>query len=118
MKTLSGIMGKTSREQYLESCRARYQSRKRQGRSAMIDEVAEEIELRLAGILRIVERLEEDRQDEIARAAVPPPGGGVGADCVTALVAIAPNASTPSAPTGKRAISRQNHPNQPKRRVS
>jgi len=39
MKTLSGIMSHISKKEYLESCRQRYLSRNRQGRSAMIDEV-------------------------------------------------------------------------------
>ncbi|MFN9819983.1 MAG: integrase, partial [Akkermansiaceae bacterium] len=39
MKTLSGIMSHVSKKEYLESCRQRYLSRNRMGRSAMIDEV-------------------------------------------------------------------------------
>ena len=41
MKTLSGIMSHTSREEYLESCRERYRSRGRAGKSTMIDEVSD-----------------------------------------------------------------------------
>jgi hypothetical protein len=41
MKTLSGIMSNKSKEQYLESCRARYPSRNRAGKSKMIDEVSD-----------------------------------------------------------------------------
>ena len=41
MKTLSGIMSHQSKEEYLESCRARYPSRDRGGKSAMIDEVSD-----------------------------------------------------------------------------
>jgi hypothetical protein len=41
MKSLSGIMSQTSQNQYLASCRARYPSRNRQGKSAMIDEVSD-----------------------------------------------------------------------------
>jgi hypothetical protein len=41
MKTLSGIMSNKSKEQYLESCRARYPSRNRIGKSKMIDEVSD-----------------------------------------------------------------------------
>ena len=41
MKTLSGIMSEQSKEQYLESCRARYPSRNRAGKSARIDEVGD-----------------------------------------------------------------------------
>jgi hypothetical protein len=37
MKTLSGIMSHTSKEEYLESCRQRYPSRNRAGKSAIID---------------------------------------------------------------------------------
>jgi len=41
MKLLSGIMSQKSKEEYLESCRARYPSRNRKGKSAMIDEVSD-----------------------------------------------------------------------------
>ena len=41
MKALSGIMSHQSKEEYLESCRARYPSRDRGGKSAMIDEVSD-----------------------------------------------------------------------------
>ena len=41
MKSLSGIMSHQSKEEYLESCRARYPSRNREGKSAMIDEVSD-----------------------------------------------------------------------------
>lgn len=41
MKTISGIMSNKSKEQYLESCRARYPSRNRAGKSKMIDEVCD-----------------------------------------------------------------------------
>ena len=41
MKVLSGIMSKENKEAYLESCRARYPSRNRQGKSRMIDEVSD-----------------------------------------------------------------------------
>ncbi len=81
-------------------------------------ELAQDIEARLERIFAIVERIEEDRQDEIQRAADHPPGGTVGADCVAAAVAPAPFASTPSAPTATRFKSPPNHLNQPKRRVS
>jgi hypothetical protein len=81
-------------------------------------DLAQDIEARLERIFAIVERLEEDRQDEIARATGHPPGGAVGADCVTATVAVAPFAFTPSAPTGTTAKSPPNHQNQTKRRVS
>ncbi len=41
MKSLSGIMSHQSQEEYLESCRARYPSRNRKGKSTMIDEVSD-----------------------------------------------------------------------------
>lgn len=41
MKTLSGIMSNKSKEEYLESARARYPSRNRTGKSKMIDEVSD-----------------------------------------------------------------------------
>lgn len=80
--------------------------------------LAADIEARLERIFALVERIEEDRQDEIQRAAAAPSGGPVGADCVAAAVAIAPFASTPSAPTGVAIKSPQNHHKQTKRRVS
>ena len=80
--------------------------------------LAQDIEARLEEIFAIVERLEEDRQDEIQRASAHPAGGTVGADCVAAAVAIAPFSSTPSAPTGIAVKSPPNHQNQTKRRVS
>lgn len=41
MIELSGIMGKASKHEYLESCRARYAGRGREGKSLMIDEVSD-----------------------------------------------------------------------------
>jgi len=41
MKILSEIMSEPSKKQYLESCRARYPSRNRVGKSRMIDEVSD-----------------------------------------------------------------------------
>jgi hypothetical protein len=41
MKTLSEIMSNQSKEEYLNSCRVRYPSRNRKGRSLMIDEVSD-----------------------------------------------------------------------------
>lgn len=41
MKILSGIMSEQSKEQSLESYRARYPNRNRAGKSAMIDEVSD-----------------------------------------------------------------------------
>lgn len=80
--------------------------------------LAEALEARLEQIFTLAERLDEDRQDEIQRAAAHPPGGPVGADYVTASVAIAPFAFTSSAPTAVRAKSPPKHQNQSTRRVS
>lgn len=80
--------------------------------------LAQDVEARLERIFVVLERLEEDRQDEIERASAYPSGGTLGADCVAAAVAIAPFASTPSAPRGTTAKSPPNHQNQTKRRVS
>lgn len=80
--------------------------------------LAADIEARLARIFAIVERLEEDRQDEISRAGEAPWGGSVGADCVTAPVAGAPCASTPSAPTEVLVKTTPKTQNPNKRRVS
>jgi len=41
MKTITGIMSSASKEEYLESCRLRYPSRNREGKSRMIDEVSD-----------------------------------------------------------------------------
>jgi len=41
MKTLSEIMSNQSKEEYINSCRARYPSRNRKGKSGMIDEVSD-----------------------------------------------------------------------------
>ena len=41
MRTLTGIMSQKSKIEYLESCRARYPSRNRAGKSAMIDDVSD-----------------------------------------------------------------------------
>lgn len=41
MKILTGIMSHQSQEEYLESCRLRYPSRNRAGKSAMLDEVCD-----------------------------------------------------------------------------
>jgi hypothetical protein len=41
MRTLTGIMSQKSKIEYLESCRARYPSRNRVGKSAMIDQVSD-----------------------------------------------------------------------------
>jgi len=41
MKSISGIMSKQSKREYLEACRLRYPSRNQSGKSAMIDEVSD-----------------------------------------------------------------------------
>ena len=41
MKSLTGIMSQKGKNEYLETCRARYPGRNRAGRSAMIDEVSD-----------------------------------------------------------------------------
>jgi hypothetical protein len=41
MKTLSGIMSNQSKQEYLESARARYSSRNRQGKGKMISEISD-----------------------------------------------------------------------------
>ena len=80
--------------------------------------LAADIERRLERIFAIVERIEEDRQDEIARAGWSGGGGAVGADCVAAAVAGAPYASTPSAPTGPLVKTTPHHKKPTKCRVS
>jgi len=73
----------------------------------------------LGRIFTIVERIEEDRLDEMARAGEPAPrSGAAGADCVTASVAPAPCASTPSAPAENLVKTTPQNQNQTKRRVS
>ena len=81
-------------------------------------ELAADIEARLGRIFAIVERIEEDRQDEIERAWEPPGIGTVRAASVAAPVAIAPSASTASAPTETLVKSTPKNQNQTKRRVS
>ena len=85
-------------------------------------DLAADVELRLGKIFSIVERIEEDRQEEMARAGEippqPPQRAAAGADCVTASVAIAPGASTPSAPAENLVKLTRKNQNQPKRRVS
>ena len=149
-------MSHTSKEHYLESCRQRYPSRNRAGKSTMIDEVSDtlgwdrkhtikalgrkvseetktqlrairairadldpmdlaaDIEARLGRIFTVVAHIEEDRQDEMERAGI----GTVGADSVTASVAIAPCAFTASAPTENLVKPTSKNQNQTKRRVS
>ena len=67
-------------------------------------ELAKEVERRLGEIFQIVERIEEDRREERERAGESPEGSGdfsAAADCVTAPVAPAPSAFTPSAAAEK-----------------
>ena len=81
-------------------------------------DLAADIEARLEKIFTIVERIEEDRQEEMERAGESHPLGAAGADCVTASVAIAPCASTPSAPAENLVKTTRKNQNQTKRRVS
>ena len=82
-------------------------------------DLAADIEARLGRIFTIVERIEEDRQEEMDRAGEShPQRAAAGADCVTASVAIAPCASTPSAPAENLVKSTPKNQNQTKRRVS
>jgi hypothetical protein len=82
-------------------------------------DLAADIEARLGRIFTIVERIEEDRLDEMARAGEPAPrSGAAGADCVSASVAAAPYASTPSAPAENLVKTTPQNQNQTKRRVS
>lgn len=81
-------------------------------------DLAADIEARLGRIFAVVERLDEDRQDEMERAGELPGIASVGADSVTAPVAVAPCASTASAPTETLAKSALKNQNKTKRRVS
>lgn len=82
-------------------------------------DLAADIEARLGKIFTIVERIEEDRQEEMERAGESHPlRAAAGSDCVTASVAIAPCASTPSDPAENLVKTNPNNHNQPKRRVS
>lgn len=82
-------------------------------------DLAADIEERLGKIFAIVERIEEDRQEEMDRAGEPHPlNAAAGADCVTASVACAPCASTPSTPAGNLVKSTPKNHKQTKRRVS
>jgi hypothetical protein len=82
-------------------------------------DLAADIEARLGKIFTIVERIEEDRQEEMERAGESHPlRAAAGADCVTASVAIAPCASTPSAPAENLVKTTRKNQNQTKRRVS
>jgi hypothetical protein len=80
--------------------------------------LAADLEARLGRIFAIVERIEEDRQDERERAGELPGVGTVGADAVEAPVAPAPCASTASAPTETLVKTTLKNQNQTKRRVS
>jgi hypothetical protein len=80
--------------------------------------LAADIEARLGGIFAVVERLDEERQDEMERAGELPGIGTVGADSVTAPVAGAPYACTASAPTEILAKPTPKNQKNTKRRVS
>ena len=81
-------------------------------------DLAADIEARLGRIFTVVAHIEEDRQDEIERAGEFLGIGTVGADSVTASVAIAPCAFTASAPTENLVKPTSKNQNQTKRRVS
>ena len=82
-------------------------------------DLAADIEARLARIFTLVERIEEDRQEEMERAGESHLyRATAGAAWVTASVAIAPCASTASAPAEKLVKTTPKPHNQPKRRVS
>lgn len=61
-------------------------------------ELAEDVERRLKEIFEVVERIEEERWEEMELAGEAPWERTAGPDSVTALVANAPCASTPSGP--------------------
>lgn len=81
-------------------------------------DLAADIETRLGRIFGLVDRIEEDRQDEMERAGERAGPGTVRADCVTAPVAGAPYTSTASALTEPLVKSTPKNQNQSKRRVS
>ena len=82
-------------------------------------DLAADLEARLGRIFMIVERIEEERQDEMDRAGESHPlSAAAGAACVTASVATAPCASTPSTPAENLVKSTPKNHNQTKRRVS
>jgi hypothetical protein len=82
-------------------------------------DLAADIEARLAKIFTVVERIEEERQEEMDRAGEAHPlKAASGADCVAAPVAVAPCASTSSAPEGNLAKFPSSDQKSAKRRVS
>jgi len=81
-------------------------------------DLAEEVERRLAEIFNIVERIEEERWEEMDRAGELHGTASVGLDSVAASVATAPSASTTSNPTEKLVKSPQNKHKTNNRRVS
>ena len=80
--------------------------------------LAEEVEQRLSEIFKLVERIEEERWEEIERAGEHPAGASGGLDCVTAVVAPAPTACTTSSPPEELAKSPRNKHKTTNRRVS
>ncbi|MFN9513735.1 MAG: hypothetical protein ACK57Z_12240 [Akkermansiaceae bacterium] len=81
-------------------------------------DLAGEVERRLGEIFRLVERIEEDRWEEMERAGEGPGEFSVGADFVAASDDPAPYASTPSTPTEKIVKTSSNPQKTPTRRVS
>ena len=73
-------------------------------------DLAEEVERQLEKILRLVERIEQERWEEMERAGEAPGGSGSAeVDYVASPVAIAPCASTPSTPAELLVKSPPNH---------
>ncbi|MFN9410635.1 MAG: hypothetical protein ACK6AY_15120, partial [Akkermansiaceae bacterium] len=81
-------------------------------------DLAEEVERRLGEIFRLVERIEEDRWEEMERAGESRGEFSAGADFVAASVAPAPYASTTSTPTEKLVKTSSNNQKTTNRRVS
>ncbi|MFN9822153.1 MAG: hypothetical protein ACK56K_15840, partial [Akkermansiaceae bacterium] len=76
------------------------------------------VERKLGEIFRLVERIEEERWEEMERAGAPRSEFSAGADFVAASVAPAPYASTTSTPTVKLVKTSSNNQKTTNRRVS
>ncbi|MFN9819711.1 MAG: hypothetical protein ACK56K_03310, partial [Akkermansiaceae bacterium] len=81
-------------------------------------DLAEEVERRLGEIFRLVERIEEDRWEEMERAGESRGEFSAGADFVAASVAPAPYATPTSTPTEKLVKTSSNNQKTTNRRVS
>ncbi|MFN5640391.1 MAG: hypothetical protein ACK5AA_12725, partial [Akkermansiaceae bacterium] len=81
-------------------------------------DLAEEVERKLGEIFRLVERIEEERWEEMERAGAPRSEFSAGADFVAAWGAPAPDPATTSPPTGKRVKTSSNNQKTTNRRVS